>query len=267
MSDLSPGTEPPPAPEPSLPIPVRRSLSRRTRNWLLLAMLGAVVAVVVVAIVAAMSSSPPPERAVTVSAEDRNAPVELRRAAGAIGFAPVEQSGVGAIEGQPAASARPSLGTDLLEVGAKAPPFTLSTPAGRKVSLADYRGKALLLEFFATWCPHCAAEAPHLRSLAAKLPPTAAILSVDGSNADAASVYAYHVYYGLPYPALVDPDPATPAVTFPDHGKRGTVSKAYGVGYFPTFYVIDPEGRITWRADGEQPDELLEQQLARAAAQ
>ena len=98
MSDLSPGTEPPPAPEPSLPIPVRRSLSRRTRNWLLLAMLGALVAVVVVAIVAAVSSSPPPERAVTVSAEDRNAPVELRRAAGAIGFAPVEQSGVGAIE-------------------------------------------------------------------------------------------------------------------------------------------------------------------------
>ena len=88
----------------------------------------------------------------------------------------------------------------------------------------------------------------------------------NGSNEDAASVFAYHVYFGLPFPALLDPEPAKPAVTFPDHGTRGPVSKAYGVGYFPTFYVIDPQGRITWRADGEQPDALLKQELERAAA-
>jgi peroxiredoxin len=233
---------------------------------LLLGMLGALIVVVVVGVVAAVSSSPPPERAVTISQEDRNAPVELRRAARAVGFEPLEQSGVGSIENQPAEAARPTLGKDLLEVGTKAPPFTLRTPAGRKVSLADYRGKAVLLEFFATWCPHCAAEAPHLRTLSRELPESKyAVVSVDGSNADPASVYAYHVYFGLPYPALVDPAPGEPAVTFPEHGTRGKVSKAYGVGYFPTFYVIDPQGRITWRADGEQPDELLKQQLRLAS--
>jgi peroxiredoxin len=267
MSDLS--QQPvPPAPEPSLPIPVRKPFSRRRRRWLLLAMLGALVAVVVVAVVAAVSSSPPPKRTLTISKEDRNAPVALRRAAAAVGFQPIEANGTGTVENEPAGAARVPLGTDLLAVGTKAPPFTLSTPAGRSVSLADYRGKAVLLEFFATWCPHCAAEAPHLRVLSGKLPPAKfGVVSVDGSNADAASIYAYHVYFGLPYPALVDPAPGEPAVTFPQHGTPGKVSKAYGVAYVPTFYVIDPQGRITWRGDGEQPDALLERELRRAAAQ
>src|SRR4051794_11509591 len=91
----------PGSPEPSLPIPVRKAFSRRRRLWFLLVMLGAVVVVVVVGIVAAVSSSPPPRHAVTVSKEDREAPVELRQAARAVGFAPVEQSGVGTIESQP----------------------------------------------------------------------------------------------------------------------------------------------------------------------
>ncbi len=43
------------------------------------------------------------------------------------------------------------------------------------------------------------------------------------------------------------------------------MSRAYRLGYFPTFYVIDPTGRITWRSDGEQPDALLRRELRRAA--
>jgi peroxiredoxin len=257
----------PTAPEPSLPIPVRKPFSQRRRQTFLVAMVIAVVAVVVIAIVAATSGPSPEPNATTISKEDRTAPLALRRAAAGVDFAPAQQAGTGTIEDEPAAAGHPAGGTDLLPVGSKAPPFTLKTPAGKKVSLADYRGKTVLLEFFATWCPHCAAEAPHLRRLAEQLPASKyALVSVDGSNADAKSVFAYHVYFGLPYPALVDPDPTKPAVTFPDHGTRGTVSKAYGVGYFPTFYVVDPKGMVSWRSDGEQPDALLRQELQRAAA-
>ena len=88
---------------------------------------------------------------------------------------------------------------------------------------------------------------------------------MNGDNEDAASVFAYHVYFGLPFPAVLDPNPGQAPVTFPTHGSPGTVSKAYKVGYFPTFYIVDPKGRIAWRSDGEQPDELLWQQLLRTS--
>ena len=148
--------------------------------------------------------------------------------------------------------------------GRNAPPFTLETPTGRKVSLDDYRGRTVLLEFFATWCPHCAAQTPYLRELAKSMDPSKyAFLSINADGEDAASVFAYELYFGLPFPALLDPssDPGS----FSSPGSAGPVSAAYEVGYFPTFYVIDPNGRITWRSDGEQPTALLRQELRRAA--
>ena len=205
-------------------------------------------------------------RAVTLPAADRNASPELLRDALAVDFRPPRAAGVGEVEDDPAGAARPPSSRDLLAVGRQAPPFRLRTPTGDAVSLADLRGKAVLLEFFATWCPHCAAEAPHLRKLAESLPPSKyAFVSVNGSNERAATVFAYHVYFGLPFPALLDPDPKEEPPPFPEHGSRGPVSRAYGVGYFPTFYVIDPQGRITWRSDGEQPDARLKAELERAA--
>ena len=64
----------------------------------------------------------------------------------------------------------------------------------------------MLLEFFATWCPHCNAEAPHLQRLYASLPKSRyAFASVNADGEDAASVFAYHRYYGLSFPALLDP--------------------------------------------------------------
>jgi len=265
-SELPREPEAPRSPEPSLPIPVRKPFSKRRRQGLLIAMLLSVVVVVVVAVVAATSSSPPESRPNVIPEEDRGAPRALRRAAAAVGFAPTHLEGVGTIESQPAEAAHPASGPDLLPVGSKAPPFTLKTPTGKAVSLSDFRGQALLLEFFAAWCPHCNAEAPHLRTLASNLPAGRyAVASIDGSNESAATVYAYHVYHGLPFPALLDPAQGSSPVKFPAHGPRGPVSKAYGVGFFPTFYVIDPKGTITWRSDGEQPDALLREELRKAA--
>jgi peroxiredoxin len=216
---------------------------------------------VILAVAAIVAAPSKPPRVVSIPPADRSAPASLIRAAEAVGFRPARKDD--SMERAPAIAA-PAPSAGLLPVGSVAPAFALRTPAGKPVSLRSLRGKAVLLEFFATWCPHCAAEAPHLRSLAGSLARrNVAFLAVNADSEDAPSVFAYHVYFGLPFPAVVDPGRHT--VTWPDRGPIGPVAKRYAVGQYPTFYVIAPNGRIAWRSDGEQPDALLRQQLLAAS--
>jgi peroxiredoxin len=223
----------------------------------------AVVAIAVGVLLATRSSpsKPPPAAA---SAADKNAPASLVKAADAVGFSPRTEAGVGTIEDKPASAANAPSNPSLLPVGSKAPDFTLKTPTGETVSLSDYRGKATLLEFFATWCPHCDAEAPHVKKVFATLPRSKyGWVSINADGETAPSVYAYHRYYGLKDPALLDP--SSQAGSFDSQGAPGKVTTAYQVQAFPTFYVVDPKGKITWASDGEQPNALLLQQLKKAA--
>lgn len=244
------------------PVGKQQHVEQRT-VWLGTGGILAVVAVVVVVLLATRTS-PKVAAAAPVTAADRNAPASLVQAANDVGFHPTTEPGVGQLEGRPASSALPASNPDLLPVGSAAPGFTLRTPQGRGVSLASYRGKTVLLEFFASWCPHCNAEAPHLAKLARSLGGRGVrLLSVNADGETAPSVFAFHRYYGLPYPALVDP--STKPGSFNAPGDAGQVSTAYRVQSFPTFYVINPAGKITWRSDGEQPDALLRAQLLQAA--
>jgi len=250
--------------KPPPPVGKRKAGTRNLRAvWIGTGVLALVVAVVV-GVLVATRSSPKVAGPAPLSASDKNAPASLVDAANQVGFHPTTEPGVGEVEGEPASASQPPSNPNLLAVGTTAPNFTLKTPQGQRVSLSQYRGKAVLLEFFATWCPHCNAEAPHLRTIGNSLPKRSAILSVNADGEGAPSVFAFHRYYGLPYPALVDP--SSQPGSFNSPGAAGPVSTKYQVEAFPTFYVIDPQGRITWRDDGEQPDTLLRQQLQQAAA-
>lgn len=248
------------------PPPVGKQRPRAEMTRLVWASSGALLLVVaiVIGVLLVNRSSPKPPPPAAASAADRNAPASLIAAASAVGFHPTTEPGVGELESQPASAAEAPSNPDLLAVGSVPPAFTLETPQGGKVSLASYRGKAVLLEFFATWCPHCNAEAPHLHHLYATLPKgKIAFVSVNADGETAPSVFAFHRYYGLQYPALVDPS-STPG-SFSQQGAAGKVTTEYRVQAYPTFYVLDPRGRITWRSDGEQPDALLRQELLSAA--
>jgi len=226
----------------------------------------AVLVAIVVGVLLATGSGDETPRAVTLTGADQNASPELIKAAEAVGFTPPSLAGTGSVEDKPASEAPGSTNMSLLAPGTQAPDFTLKTPTGETVALSDLRGKAVLLEFFASWCPHCAAEARHLAALARSLPADKhAFVAVNADNESAPSVFAYHVYYKLPFPAVVDPTPGAAAVEFPTHGPLGPTAQAYKVAYYPTFYILDTKGRVSWSGDGEQPDALLKREMQRAA--
>ena len=81
-------------------------------------------------------------------------------------------------------------------------------------------------------------------------------VSINADSENAASVYAYHRYFGLPFPALLDPGPQSGRAST-NGGGLGPGVAGLPRGYYPTFYVLDRIGVIRWRDDVEQPDATL----------
>lgn len=189
---------------------------------------------------------------VTEDTDSAFADAALVRAANASGFHSTVDSSVGIIENLPAESARPPANPLLLPVGAQAPDFALQTPTGQRVGLRDFKGKVVLLEFFTTLSPACQAEAENIVAMRAALPARLVFLSVNAGEEDAGSVYAFDRAFAIPYPTLLDPGRA--------------VTKSYSVQAYPTFYIIDRNGFVAWRSDGEQPNALLEKKLKETLA-
>lgn|GEM_PF-900151 len=246
----------------------RQRPSRLTlRRTALLATAG----VVVVGVAAALIVSLHPRGDASAAAGSPAGPAEtdaklssLARAADAVGFHQTAAPNVGVVENLPPDTTLLPGSVSLLSVGTQAPDFSLLTPTGGRVRLSDFRGRTVLLEFFATWCPHCQAEAPHLMKLFSALPSERfAFVSVNADSEDAASIYAFHRWFGLAWPTLLDP--GARAGNFSQAGSAGPVTEAFGVALYPTFYVVDAKGRIAWRGDREKPDGLLLQELTHAA--
>lgn len=121
-----------------------------------------------------------------------------------------------------------------LELGEKAPNFTLQTMGGEEVSLSDFKGKKVMINFWATWCPPCRAETPHLVNYynenAEK--ENFEILSVNAMSTESSSdkVSEFIEQYKMKFPVVVDP--------------RGELVKKYEVLNFPTSFFINTEGVI-----------------------
>lgn len=133
-----------------------------------------------------------------------------------------------------------------LAAGKAAPDFTLTASDGKRYSLSQYRGKVVLLEFFAPWCPHCRNETTILNQVA----------NVDASQGvQVLSVSASP--YGYNYEATGDTTPIsmkditefvqTFNVTYPAMLDTSlNVGNAYGVIGYPQMFLIDRNGDVTW---------------------
>ena len=135
----------------------------------------------------------------------------------------------------PAASASPLTAApgNGPQVGSAAPAFTLRTLEGKTVTLDSFKGKTLVINAWATWCPPCREEMPALISAAARLAKgDVAVLGVDTTEA-APIVRAYAAARSVTYPLAVATDDA--------------FAKAYDVQYFPTTFIVDPQGVLRAR--------------------
>ena len=125
-------------------------------------------------------------------------------------------------------------GEDRVKVGQDAPLFTTKTVDGKELKLADFKGKFVLLDFWATWCGPCLGEIPNLKAVFEKY----------GKRDDFALI-------GL----SLDKDPAKPAAYAKENGcgwiegflgdwGKDEVTKLYGVQGIPSIWLIGPDGKI-----------------------
>lgn len=130
----------------------------------------------------------------------------------------------------------PGLAADALtgpRVGEPAPDFAMTTIEGKRVSLATYAGKILVVNVWGTWCPPCRSETPDLvRAELALRAHGVAFLGVDTTE-QTPIVRAFASAHGIVYPQAIDRD--------------ARFARAYDVAYFPSTYVIDARGILRAR--------------------
>ncbi|MBR1570331.1 MAG: TlpA family protein disulfide reductase [Bacteroidales bacterium] len=128
----------------------------------------------------------------------------------------------------------PQYAVNLIKEG-PAPDFTIQGADGKTYSLKDFKGKTLILDFWATWCPDCREEMPQLLALQKKLKGRKDIVMVGVSfDTDPAKLASYVKEKGIGWLQLSD---------FKSR-KESAISDAYHIQWIPTKYVIGPDGKI-----------------------
>lgn len=136
-----------------------------------------------------------------------------------------------------------ALGTSAQTVK-KAPNFTLPNAQGQSVSISDFRGSWVVLDFWGSWCGWCIKGFPQMKANYAELKPTVQFVGV--AIGDKKQTWLNSIQkYQLPWVNLWE-DPET------DRSK--SVATLYGVSGFPTKLIINPDGYIVNTTVGEDPE-------------
>ena len=148
----------------------------------------------------------------------------------------------------------------LLANGTAAPDFTATDKDGKTVRLSDYKGKVVILDFWASWCPPCVASMPHNQAVAKKL---------QGENLPVVLLALDNSEEREPFVKWVNAHKEMDALTFVYADPKATEigGKLYKVTGIPTQYVIDASGVIrasTVGFGGPTPD--LEKSVRKALA-
>ncbi len=167
-------------------------------------------------------------------------------------------SGCGDGQKQPAAAA-PAAGEKTAApaafgVGQPAPDFTLTSLAGEDISLKDFRGKAVLVDFWATWCGPCRMSMPHFQELSVTYKDDLAVIAVSLDQEPLKAVPPYVKKSGLTFNVTVDP-------------RAIEVAQAWGgVRSIPTTYLVDRQGKIVKMWVGANPKDVYDVEIRKAIA-
>ena len=139
-------------------------------------------------------------------------------------------------------------GSKQFGVGAKAPDFALKTPEGEVVRLSDFRGRVVVLDFFATWCGPCRLEIAHLKEVREAFGESVVIISISIRESPEA-VSRFAKVYGMDWVVVID--------------ERGDVALRYRVTAIPTIVIVDREGRVRFIRVGVTPAETLKAEVSK----
>ncbi|HEA64922.1 MAG TPA: TlpA family protein disulfide reductase [Candidatus Aminicenantes bacterium] len=129
-----------------------------------------------------------------------------------------------------------SLGVQEITPPVEALDFALKNLEGSEVSLKDFQGKVVFLNFWATWCGPCREEMPSMEKLWQRFKEKAFVILAVDLREGKEEVNSFMKDYGLTFSVLLD--------------SKGEVGSMYAVRAIPTTFLIDSEGRIVGAALG-----------------
>jgi cytochrome c biogenesis protein CcmG/thiol:disulfide interchange protein DsbE len=121
--------------------------------------------------------------------------------------------------------------------GRTAPDFALDMN-GRQTHLSDLRGKVVVLDFWATWCPPCVQEAPSLNALQQQIASQGGVVLGVSQDEDPDAYQKFLIEHGVNFPTFRDPEKKIPV--------------AYGTVMIPEAYLISKDGKIAKKVVGPQ---------------
>jgi peroxiredoxin len=159
---------------------------------------------------------------------------------------------------EPAAKAsavdKPAAAVATFGVGQPAPDFTLASLAGGDISLKDFRGRVVLVDFWATWCGPCRMSMPHFQDLSVTYKDDLAVIAVSLDQEPLKVVPPYIKTTGLTFNVTVDP-------------RAVEVARAWGgVRSIPTTYLVDRQGKVVMMWLGVNPREVYETEIRKVIA-
>lgn len=133
-----------------------------------------------------------------------------------------------------------------LDIGSSAPDFTLKDTDGNTVKLSDFKGRAVILNFFASWCPPCRQEIPDFIELQ-KAYGDKGFSFVGVALVSLSDAKDFAQKYGINYPILID---------------DGKVSNVYGpVRSIPTTFIIDKDMKVVKFYIGARSKDVFENDI------